>query len=104
MCVLCFRSKRASSESKDEGFLLADSLLSLMMLGIITSILLPALIVLVQYDIKTKEQLEFNRQLFIELKTYEDFDAFKTENEIYIVRQDEICGKSKEELCLRYQE
>lgn len=75
-----------------------------MMLGIITSILLPALIILVQYDIKTKEQLEFSRQLFLDLKAYEDFDEFKTGNEIYIIRQDEICEKSNEDLCLRYQE
>lgn len=79
-------------------------MLSLMMLIIITSILLPALIVLVQYDMKTKEQLEFNRQLFIALNAYEDFDEFKSRNERYFIRQDEICDKAKKELCLSYQD
>lgn len=104
MCVLCFKSRRANSELNDKGFLFADSMLSLMMLIIITSILLPALIVLVQYDMKTKEQLEFNRQLFIALNAYEDFDEFKSGNGRYFIRQDEICDKAKKELCLSYQD
>lgn len=95
--------KKASSGLKNEGFLLADSLLSLMMLIIITSILLPALIVLVQYDIRTKEQLEFNRQLFIAMSAYDDFDDFKDESKRYVIRQDEICDEEKEGLCFSYQ-
>lgn len=87
---------------KDKGFLLADSLLSLMMLIIITSILLPGLILLVQYDTRTKEQLEFNRQLFIAMSAYDDFDDFEDANKRYVIRQDEICDKEKENLCLSY--
>lgn len=102
MCVLFSKYKKGNSELKDEGFLLADSMLSLIMLIIITSILLPAVIFLMQYDIKTKEQLEFNRQLFIAMSVYDDFDDFEDENKRYIIRQDEICDKEKEKLCLSY--
>ncbi len=104
MYDLCFKSRKASSGSKDEGFLLADSLLSLLMLVIITGILLPALILLVQYDIRSKEQLEFNRQLYIALNAYENYDSFKDQNKGYVIRQGEICDKEKEDLCLGLQQ
>lgn len=87
---------------RDDGFLLADALLSLMILVIITSILLPALVVLVQYDIKSKEQLEFNRHLYIVMNGYEDFDEFKDQSRGYIISQGEICDKDEEDLCIRY--
>ena len=96
------RFRKDSSGLRDDGFLLADSLLSLMILIIITSILLPALVFLVEYDIKSKEQLEFNRHLYIVMNGYEDFDEFKDHNKGYVISQDEICDKDEEHLCIRY--
>src|SRR5690625_6154640 len=67
MFDLYFKFKKDNSELNDDGFLLMDSLLSLMTLIIITNILLPALLVLVQYDSITQSQLKFNRELYISL-------------------------------------
>ncbi|WP_415735705.1 hypothetical protein [Lacicoccus alkaliphilus] len=87
---------------KDEGFLLADSLLSLMIFVMITSILLPAALLLVQYDVKTKEQLDFNRHLYIVMNGYEDFDEFKDQSKGYVISQGEICDKDEKDLCIVY--
>ncbi|SDK54731.1 hypothetical protein [Lacicoccus qingdaonensis] len=96
-----FRFKKDNSELNDDGFLLVDSLLSLMTLLVITNILLPAMLVLVQYDSSTQSQLKFNRELYISLSGYDNFEDFKEDNDNFLVGQGEICDKIKEDLCVR---
>lgn len=100
MFALYFKFKKGNSGLKDDGFLLVDSLLSLMTLTIITSILLPALLVLVQYDDVTQSQLKFNRELYISLSAYENFEDFKRDNDKFLVKQGEICDKDKKDICV----
>lgn len=95
-----FKFKKGNSGLNDDGFLLVDSLLSLMTLTIITSILLPALLVLVQYDNVTQSQLKFNRELYISLSAYENFEDFKRVNDKFLVKQGEICDKDKKDICV----
>lgn len=95
-----FKFKKDNSGLNDKGFLLVDSLLSLMTLVIITNILLPALLVLVQYDDATESQLKFNRQLYITISSYETFEDFKKDDEKFLVKQGEICDKNKTDLCV----
>ncbi len=95
-----FKFKKDNSELNDDGFLLMDSLLSLLTLLIITNILLPALLVLVQYDSITQSQLKFNRELYISLSGYESFEEFKKGNDKFLVRPGEICDKIKKDLCI----
>ena len=99
-----FKFKRDSSGLNDEGFLLVDSLLSLMTLLVITNILLPALLVLVQYDSVTQSQLKFNRELYISLSGYENFEDFKKNDDKFMVGQGEICDKIKKDLCVSIKE
>lgn len=99
-----FKFKKDNSELNDEGFLLVDSLLSLMTLVVITNILLPALLVLVQYDSVTQSQLKFNRQVYSSLSGYETFEDFKKDSDQFLVRQGEICDKNEESLCVSIKE
>lgn len=95
-----FKFKRGNSGLNDDGFLLVDSLLSLMTLLVITNILLPALLVLVEYDSVTQSQLKFNRELYISLSGHETFEDFKKHNNKFLVGQGEICDKNKNNLCV----
>lgn len=95
-----FKFKRDNSGLNDDGFLLADSLLSLMTLLVITNILLPALLVLVENDSVSQAQLKFNRELYITLSGYETFEDFKEDNDKYLVGKGEICDKNKNNLCV----
>ncbi len=104
MYDLFFKFKKGSSGLNDEGFLLADSLLSLMTLLVITNVLLPALLVLVQFDSVTQSQLRFNRELYISLSGYENFEDFKSNNDKFLVGQGEICDKTRKDLCISIKE
>lgn len=95
-----FKFKKDNSELNNDGFLLVDSLLSLMTLLIITNILLPALLVLVQFDSTSQSQLKFNREVYISLSGYETFESFKKDNDKFLVRQGEICDKIDGSLCV----
>lgn len=101
---MCFKFKRVNSGLNADGFLLVDSLLSLMTLVVITNILLPALIVLVQYDSATKSQLKFNRELYISLSAYETIKDFEKASDKFIVRQGEICDSIEKDLCVSIKE
>lgn len=104
MYDLFFKFKKDSSGLNDKGFLLADSLLSLMTLLVITNVLLPALLVLVQYDDVTQSQLKFNRELYISLSSYESFEDFKNNEDKFMVGQGEICDKTRKDLCISIKE
>lgn len=83
----------------NDGFILADSIFSVFTLTVIVTVLIPAVLMLEEMNRAGEEELGFHRQLFLELKRYEDYDSFIKNTERYDVKRGEICDKRKMDLC-----
>lgn len=84
---------------KDDGFLLIDSVISLKIMLIITTILVPTIIHLNHVDKQADNKLEMLRRLYIEIQNSEDQDDF-LKNERYVIRGDEICEEAAN-ICIK---
>ncbi|WP_342386967.1 hypothetical protein [Salinicoccus bachuensis] len=88
---------------KDKGFMLVDSVLTMLVFSIIISILLPAVTMLEQTMAESESTLEFNRRLYLEMLAYEDFESFRRNTSAYIVHGSRICDGKEEERCAYFE-
>ncbi|WP_017548866.1 type II secretion system protein [Salinicoccus carnicancri] len=84
---------------KDEGFMMLDALLAMLIFSIIIGVLVPALMMIRTTVTLAEEKLDFSRSLYIELLNHDAPDNFTHDD--YILKGDSICAKKNETLCLR---
>ena len=65
--ILYSKFKRGDSELNNEGFLLIDTLLTILTFSIIVTILVPSMIALHQTEALTEQTLKFKRDIYITL-------------------------------------
>ncbi|WP_175287043.1 type II secretion system protein [Salinicoccus roseus] len=88
---------------KDKGFMLVDSLLAMLIFGIIISVLMPAVMMLEQTMTESEETLEFNRRLYLEILSHEDFEAFRRSTSSYMIHDNRICSIKNEKRCAYFE-
>src|SRR5699024_12770929 len=96
------RYKRGGSGLKDEGFMMMDAVLAMLIFSIIISILVPALMMIRTTLTLAVEQLDFSRSLYIELLNDATPENFTHDD--YIQKAELMCRKESEALCLRVRE
>ncbi|WP_411844326.1 hypothetical protein [Salinicoccus sp. HZC-1] len=83
---------------KDDGFMMLDAVLAMLIFSIIIGILVPALMMIKTTVAHADNTLEFSRSLYIEILKHDAPDDFKHED--YIMKGDSICDKENMELCV----
>ncbi|HIW12229.1 MAG TPA: hypothetical protein H9891_03620 [Candidatus Salinicoccus stercoripullorum] len=84
---------------KDEGFMMLDAVLAMLIFSIIIGILVPALMMIRTTLTLAEEKLDFSRSLYIELLNDDTPENFTHDD--YIQKGDLMCAKENESLCLR---
>ena len=83
---------------KDEGFMMLDAVLAMLIFSIIIGILVPALMMIRTTLTLAEEKLDFSRSLYIELLNDDTPENFTHDD--YIQKGDLMCAKENESLCL----
>lgn len=83
---------------KDDGFMMLDAVLAMLIFSIIIGILVPALMMIKTTVVHADDTLEFSRSLYIELLKHDTPEDF--EHADYIMKGDSICDKDNMELCV----
>lgn len=86
---LSFKSKKIDFELND-GFLMVDGLLSMAIIGIITTIVLPTIITVNILDKESYSSLTFYRTLYLDIKSNDDWKS----NPSYSIEKERICHKT----------
>ncbi|MCG1009022.1 hypothetical protein J4760_03025 [Salinicoccus sp. ID82-1] len=85
---------------KDDGFMMLDSVLTMLIFSIILSVLVPAMIMLNQTVSDSAGTLEFTRRLYIDMLAYEDYESFMLGSHNYRIEAHRICDKNDAKLCV----
>lgn len=83
---------------KDDGFMMLDAVLAMLIFSIIIGILVPALMMIKITIIDAENKLDFSRSLYIELLKHEPSENFQHDD--YIHKGDAICDRGNPELCV----
>lgn len=83
---------------KDDGFMMLDAVLAMLIFSIIIGVLVPALMMIRTTVIHAENTLDFSRSLYIELLKHDEPENFQHED--YIRKGDAICDKENTELCV----
>lgn len=83
---------------KDDGFMMLDAILAMLIFSIIIGVLVPALMMIRTTIIQAENKLEFSRTLYIELLSHDAPEDF--EHDDYIRKGAAICDKDNAALCV----
>lgn len=84
---------------RDDGFMMIDAMLSMLIFSVITAVLIPGIMMIKSLSQESETSLNFHRSLYIELLIYEDFNNFKNNTKKFNVSGDAICDEENFELC-----
>lgn len=84
---------------KDDGFLLIDSLITLKIMLIILTFLIPTILYLNKLDHSTDDHLSFVRELYIETKSNKSIEEILSSKN-YTINGDKIC-EIKTNMCIK---
>ncbi|GAB3071734.1 hypothetical protein ACFOU0_07925 [Salinicoccus sesuvii] len=86
---------------KDDGFMMIDSVLAMLIFSIILTVLVPGMIMLNHTLSDSGRLLEYSRRLYVDMLEYEDFQSFAGASHNYRIEKDRICDKNNPKLCVQ---
>lgn len=98
-----FKYREGGSELKDDGFMMIDSILTMLIFSVILTVLVPAMIMLNHTLSDSGRLLEYSRKLYIDMLAYEDYEAFRGASHGYRIETQQICDKADPKLCVRFE-
>ncbi|MFC3418123.1 hypothetical protein ACFOLA_01210 [Salinicoccus hispanicus] len=88
---------------KDDGFMMLDSVLTMLVFSVILSVLVPAMIMLNQTLSDSGRLLDYSRRLYIDMLAYEDYESFRRGSNDYRIEAHRICDKADTKLCVHFE-